>query len=386
MSEVVIVGVGQTPVGEHWEISLRSLAAKAILAARREAGGLQPEAMYVGNFLAASLSHQANLGALLADNTGLNGIEAETVEVAGASGAAALRMAYLAIRSGLVKVALVVGVEKYTDVVGPEAESVVAQMGDSDYEAVHGLTPTSQAGLLMQRYLHDYQAPRTAFAGFSMLAHANAVNNPNAMFRRAITREAYEKADMICDPLNLYDMAPYADGAAALLLADLEHVPAGLPHPLVRITGSSIVTDTLALHDRPDPLAWYAAGFSVERACRQAGILPSDVDLFEYYDAFSIYGALTLEAAGFARRGQGWIMAQDGELNLHGKLPVATLGGLKGRGNPIGATGVYQVIEAVLQLRGQAGKNQIKDARRALVQSLGGPASTAVAHVLETMN
>ena len=386
MSEVVIVGVGQVPVGEHWDTSLRSLAARAILAARHEAGGLQPQSMYIGNMLAASLSRQANLGALLADNVGLAGIEAETVEAAGASGAAALRMAYLAIRSGMVNVAMVVGVEKYTDVVGPAAESVVAQMGDSDYEALHGLTPTAQAGLLMQRYLSDYSAPRAAFAGFPLLAHANAANNPNAMFRRAITKEAYEKADVISDPLNLYDMAPYADGAAAILLADLAHAPADLPHPLVRITGSSIVTDTLALHDRADPLAWYAAGFSVERACRQAGILPSDVDLFEYYDAFSIYAALSLEAAGFARRGQGWMLAQDGEISLHGRLPVATMGGLKGRGNPIGATGVYQAVEAVLQLRGQAGKNQVKDARRALVQALGGPASTAVTHVLESMN
>lgn len=386
MSEVVIVGVGQVPVGEHWDLSLRNLSARAILAAQHEAGGLQPQAMYIGNMLASSLSRQANLGSLLADNVGLVGIEAETVEAAGASGAAALRMAYLAIRSGLVTVAMVVGVEKYTDVVGPQAEAVVAQMGDSDYEAINGLTPTSQAGILMQRYMSDYRVPREAFAGFPLLAHANAVNNPNAMFRRAISMDAYQKADLISDPLNLYDMAPYADGAAAVLLADLEHVPQGLAHPLVRITGSSIVTDTLALHDRPDPLAWYAAGFSVERACRQAGILPTDVDLFEYYDAFSIYAALSLEAAGFARRGQGWTLAQDGELSLHGRLPAATMGGLKGRGNPIGATGVYQVVEAVLQLRGQAGKNQVKDARRALVQSLGGPASTAVSHVLERMN
>jgi len=162
-------------------------------------------------------------------------------------------------------------------------------------------------------------------------------------------------------------------------------VPEGFKHPLVRISGSSVVTDALALHDRQDPLAWLAAGFSVERACRQAGILPADVDLFECFDAYSIYAALSLEAAGFARRGQGWQMARDGQLGLHGTLPIATFGGLKGRGNPGGATGVYQAIEAVLQLRGEAGKNQVTGARLALVQSLGGPASTAVTHVLERM-
>ncbi len=383
MTEVVIAGVGQVPVGEHWEISLRSLAARAILAARHEAGGLAPQAMFIGNMLATTLSHQANLGALLTDNTGLRGIEGTTVEAAGASGGAALRMGYLAVASGMVETALVVGVEKFTDMVGPEVEAAIAQTTDSDYEAMHGVTPTTQAALLMQRYLGDYGVIHQAFAGFSVTAHANAVANPNAMYRKAISAEAYEKAEMVSEPLNLFDVASYADGAAALLLTGLEQVPAGFDHPLVRISGSSIVTDTLALHDRQDLLAWYAAGFSVERACRQAGILPTDVDLFEYYDAYSIYAALSLEAAGFARRGQGWQMALDGGISLSGKVPAATMGGLKGRGNPGGATGVYQAVEAVLQLRGEAGKNQVPEARLALVQCLGGPASTAVTHVLE---
>jgi len=339
--------------------------------------------MFIGNMLATTLSHQANLGALLTDNTGLRGIEGTTVEAAGASGGAALRMGYLAVASGMVDTALVVGVEKFTDMVGPEVEAALAQTTDSDYEAVHGVTPTTQAALLMQRYLCDYGVARQAFAGFSITAHANAVANPNAMYRKAISAEAYEKAEVVCDPLNLFDVAPYADGAAALLLTSLEHVPAGFDHPLVRISGSSIVTDTLALHDRQDLLAWYAAGFSVERACRQAGILPTDVDLFEYFDAYSIYAALSLEAAGFARRGLGWQMAVDGQIGLKGKVPGATMGGLKARGNPGGAAGVYQAVEAVLQLRGEAGKSQVPGARLALVQCLGGPASTAVTHVLE---
>jgi acetyl-CoA C-acetyltransferase len=180
-------------------------------------------------------------------------------------------------------------------------------------------------------------------------------------------------------------MGPYADGAAAVLLTARELAPAGLPHPLVRVSGSSVVIDTLALHDRPDPLAFDAACLSVERACRQAGILPGDVDLFEVCDAFSIYALLSLEAAGFAKRGEGWKLAQEGNLSLTGSLPILTMGGCKARGNPLAAVGLYQAVEAVQQLRGQAGANQVKDARRALIQSLGGPASTAAAHVLERL-
>ena len=383
MVDVVIAGVGQVPVGEHWDQSLREMAARAIQAARDEAGGSLPQAMFIGNMLGTTISHQANLGALLADNSGLRGIEGTTVEAAGASGGAALRAGYLAVASGMVETALVLGVEKLTDKIGPDFDAAISQTIDSDYEAMHGVTPTAQAALLMKRYLCDYGVPHQAFAGFPVTAHANGVGNPNAMYRKAISAEAYEKAEAVIEPLNMFDVAPYADGAAALLLTGQEHVPASFEHPLVRISGSSVVTDTLALHDRQDLLAWYAAGFSVERACRQAGILPTDVDLFEYYDAFSIYAALSLEAAGFAPRGQGWKMALDGQIGLTGKLPVATRGGLKARGNPGGATGVYQAVEAVLQLRGEAGKNQVPGARRALIQALGGPASTAVTHVLE---
>ena len=383
MPDVVITGIGQTPVGENWNLSLANLAAKAILAARKDAGGPVPQAMYIGNMLAATISHQANLGALLAEDLGLTGIEACTVDAAGASGAAALRLAYLAVSAGMIDTALVVGVEKFTDYAGPGEMAGPAQMMDNDYEAAHGVTPTSQAGLLMQRYMHDYHVPHSAFAGFTLNAHANAANNPHAMFRKPLTQEAYDRAEMISDPVSVMDMGAYADGAAAVILTRSDLLPENPAHRPVRITGSSIVTDTLALHDRQDPLAWYAAAFSVERACRQAGILPTDVHLFELFDAFTIYSVLSLEAAGFARRGEGWKLAQDGQIGLRGRLPISTMGGLKGRGNPLGASGVYQVVEAVLQLRGEAGKNQVSGARRALVQSLGGVAATAVTHVLE---
>jgi acetyl-CoA C-acetyltransferase len=383
MTEVFIAGIGQTPVGELWEISLRDLAVKAIVAAREDAGGLKPEAMYVGNMLAPLLSDQAHLGSLISDHAGLKGIEAAVIEAGGASGGAALRQGYVAVASGEVEVALVLGVEKFTDLLGSKVEAALQTATDSDYEAVQGLTPTAQAGLLMRRYMHQYQAPRLAFAGFPVTAHANGATNPLAMFHNLISLEAYEKAGMLSDPLNLFDAAPGADGAAALLITRRELLPKEMLTPPIRISGSSMANDRLALHDRPDPLEWSAVRLSVERACRQAGIRPQDVDLFELFDAYSVFAALSLEAAGFAERGQGWKLAEAGQTGLTGKLPIATFGGLKARGHPGGATGVYQAVEAVLQLRGLAGKNQVSGARRAMVQCLGGPAATAVTHILE---
>ncbi len=390
MAEVVIAGIGQTPVNEHWDKSLRELACLAIQAAQKDAGGLQPQALYVGNMLAPQLSRQAHLGALIADFAGLTGIEAMTVEASGASGAAAARAAYMAVKAEMVDVALVLGIEKYTDQVGGTIEEALATSGDSDYESVQGLAPSSQAALLMRRYLYETGAPRQAFAGFPLIAHANGAGNPNAMFRKAITPEAYQKAGMVSDPLNMFDVAPNADGAVALILTRPQLLPPGYPNVLVRIAGASIATDTLALHDRPDPLDFRAAALSVQKACARAHITPSQVDLFELYDAFSIYAVLSLEAAGFASRGEGWRLGQAGDgvhpLSLEGAMPVSTMGGMKARGNPGGAAGVYQFVEATLQLRGQAGKNQVAGARRALVQALGGPASTAVTHVLETLD
>jgi acetyl-CoA C-acetyltransferase len=385
MTDVVIVGIGQTEVGEHYDISLRDLALMAISEARRDAGGLRPDVMYVSNMLAPSASHQAHLGALLTDYGNLLGIEASTVEAGGASGGAALRLAFMAVASGDVNVALAIGVEKITDQIGPESESSWSLSTDSDYEAVQGLTPNAQAALVMRRYMHKYSLAHEVFGGFPVTAHANAVHNPHAMFRSAITMDTYNKAGLVSDPLNLFDIAPVADGAAAVILTRSDLLPKSTPLGLVRISGSNMTTDRLALHDRNDILAFDAARISVQRACRQAGILPGDVDLFELTDSYSIYAALSLEAAGFAVPGQGWQLASEGKISLQGLLPISTFGGMKARGNPGGAAGMYQAVEAILQLRGQAGDNQVPSAKRALIQSLAGPASTAVTHVLEVL-
>lgn len=390
MSEVVIAGIGQTPVEEHWDKSLRELGLMALEAAVQDSGGLRPQALFVGNMFAPQLSRQAHLGALIADFAGLTGIEAVTIEAGGASGGAALRAAYLAVASGAVDVAMALGVEKFSDVIGAEVDAALATGGDSDYEAVQGLTPTAQAALLMRRYLYEYDVPRQAFAGFPMIAHANGVHNPNAMFRKAISAEVYQQAGVVSDPLNLFDVAPLADGAAAVLLTRADLLPPAFPHRLARIAASSMATDTLALHDRPDPLEFRAVRLSVERACEKARIVPAQVDIFELHDAYSIYAALSLEAAGFAERGQGWKLAQNGAepavVSLRGSLPISVLGGFKARGNPGGAAGVYQAVEAALQLRGEAGENQSPHARRVMIQNLAGPASSAVTHILEVLD
>ncbi len=377
MTEIVIAGIGMTPVGEHWNASLRNLAARAIVAAQKDSGGLKPQALYIGNFLGSMISHQANLGALLTDNSGLSGIESYTVEAAEASGAAAFRMAYLAVSSGYVDVAMALGVEKVTDMTDG-AESALLTGLDFDYESMEGVTPVTQAALLMKRYMYEFGVSHDVFNWLPILAHSNAIHNPNAMFRKALKPEIVQDAEKQTDPLTMFDIAPYADGAAAVIVTRSRLL---LDHPVykpVRILGSSVRVDSLALYDRTDPLHFEAARLSVEQACRQAGILPGDVDLFELDDFTSIYAVLALEAAGFAHMGEGWKFGENGH------TPLLTLGGSKARGNPVGATGMYQICEVVTQLRGQAGAAQVANASLAMTQALGGPASTAITHIFKS--
>lgn len=377
MSDIVIAGIGQVPVGEYWSETLHSLATRAILAARKDAGGILPQALYIGNLLASHISHQANLGGLLPQHCGLNGVEAYTVEAAEASAAGAFHMAYMAISSGYIDTALVVGIEKVTDAVGSDVETAITEITDYDYEGISGVTPTGLAAILMQRYLNETHAPRNAFAEFTLTARENAVHNPNAFFRKAINAKTYEDCEVVCDPMNQLDIAPVADGAAALLLTRADLLPKDFAHPAIKVTGSKISSDALSLHDRQNQLMFTAARQSVQDSCSQAGIVPEDVDFFELTDSYSIYTVLSLEAAGFAKHGEGWKLAGKP------KIPISTLGGWKGRGNPLGAGGAYQLAEAALQLRGEAGKAQLKDPHRAMVQALGGAAATAVTHILE---
>ncbi|MBK8903159.1 MAG: thiolase domain-containing protein [Anaerolineaceae bacterium] len=381
MNDVSIIGLGQTEVKEMWSTSIRHLAWYAIEAALDDAHVSKVDALFVGNMAAGQLSHQLHLGALIADFAGMRGIEAVNVEAADASGGAALRQGILAVKSGLVETALVVGVEKMTDQVGSPVTAVLSSTLDADYEAIHGLTVAGMGALLMRRYMHEYGIGVEDFANFSVNAHANGADNPLAMFRNRIKAERFGSAPPVATPVNLFDAAPSGDGAAAVVITSHERAQDMVPQP-VRIAGSALATDTLALHDRKNMLHLRAAELSAQKAMQAAGVSHNDIDLFELHDSFTVMAALSLEAAGFAAPGEGWQLARDMEIGRNGRIPISTFGGLKARGNPGGATGMYQVVEVARQLRGQAGTNQIAEAKIGMTQNLGGSGATAVTHVL----
>ena len=382
MRQVAIIGIGQTPVDEHWDKSLKELAGEAIFAALHDAGRHTADAMYIGNMLSGILSKQENIGGLISDWIGLPGLEAEKVEAACGSGAAAFRAGLMAVSSEEVDSALVLGVEKMTESLPIETTEALATAADADYESAQGLSFVAINALVMQLYLHTYGWKHTDFAPFSINAHANGLHNPNARLHEAITQKDYNNARMIAEPINLLDASPTGDGAAALLLVPADSLPAGA-HPVVKVVGSASATDTIAIHSRKDPLWLSAAEKSVRKAYDQAGVGPGDIDFFELHDAFSIMSVLSLEACGFAERGQAPRLGMDGQIAIHGSIPITTRGGLKARGHPVGATGVYQIVEAVQQLRGEASPTQVEGARIGMTQNIGGSGATIITHIFK---
>lgn len=382
MRDVSIIGIGQVPIADHWEKSIYVLAVEAMLAAIREAQVDHIDTLYVGNMLSNTLAGQDMLAALLADQAGLRGVEAAKIEAACSSGGAAFHAGYLAVASGAVDFALVCGVEKMTDHPSNEITEGLVSAADADWESAQGDTFVTINACLMQRYLYEYKLKHEDFAPFPINAHRNALHNPYAMLHHEMTFEQYRKARMIADPINLLDCSPTCDGAAAVILAPTALAREFCDQP-VTVRGSAIATDSVALHDRHGMLNLSAVAASAHTAFEQAHVSRADIDLFEVHDAFSITAVASLEACGFAEPGKGIRLGLDGDIRLDGKLPIGTMGGLKARGHPVGATGIYQIVEATLQLRGLAGTNQVKDAAIAMTQNIGGSGSNVVTHILE---
>jgi acetyl-CoA C-acetyltransferase len=378
MRAVSIVGTAQLPVVKQSPLTLRALGATAVQQAMADAGIDRVDALYAGNMLGDELQGQKHLAALIADEAGLRQVEALEARAATASGAAALRLAFLAIASGQANLAVAVGVEKMSE---GSVTSLLARALDAKLEAAGGATMISHSAQLMRAYLARYGLPDDALAPFAVNAHRNARHNPSALFREAVTVAEVMASRVIEAPLRLLDCSPVCDGAAAVVLAPRHEAHTYCDKP-VHILASHVATDRFRLADRSDPLLLQAARHSALAVYERGAIGPESLSLFELHDAFSVMSCLLLEAAGFALPGEGWRLAAEGAIALDGRIPIATFGGLKARGHPVGATGLYQACEIVAQLTGQAGANQFAGARLALMQSVGAAGTTVITHLL----
>ena len=385
MREVAVIGIGMTKFGELWDKSFRDLVAEAGIKAIMDAGieGKDIDAMYIGGMSSGGFVEQEHVAPLAIEVAGLEDfhIPATRVEGACASGGIAMRQGYIAVASGMHDIVLVGGAEKMTDVVGTEATNVLASAADREWEAFFGMTFPGLYALMARYHMHKYGTTQEQLASVAVKNHFNGSMNPNAQFNRKISIDDVLASPMVADPLHLLDCSPITDGAAAAILAPLD-IAKKFTDKIVKILASTQASDTISLHNRKRFDALPAAVHAAKQAYKMAGIEPKDIDVAEVHDCFTIAEIMAIEDLGFFEKGKGGKASEDGLTALDGQIPINTSGGLKAKGHPVGATGVAQVNEIVLQLRGEAGERQVKDAEIGLTHNVGGSGGTAVIHIL----
>ena len=388
MRDVAIIGVGVTKFGELWDASFRDLGIEAGLKAINDANltGSEVDGMFIGNMSSGRFVDQLHIGALIADYTGMasHNIPATRVESAGASGGIAFRQAVMAVASGMHDIVVVGGAEKMTDVSDEATNSILSSATDQQWEATIGATFASLNAMIARRCMHEGIATREEIASVAVNSHAHGALNPNAQFRKAITLDTVLKASPVADPLGMFDCAPISDGAAAVVLCPLESARKYNENP-VKVLASTQASDTLALFQRKDITTFAATASAARRAYATARIEAKDISVAEVHDHFTIEGILALQDLGLFKKGKAGKAVMDGQAAIGGKVAVNTSGGLKACGHPIGATGVAQIVEIARQLRGDADKRQVSNARYGLTQSVGGTGSTVVVNIMEAV-
>jgi len=380
MGRAYIAGVGFTKIAEHWEKSLEQLMAEAGARALEDASLSSVSAIYIGNMLGEILQDQSHLGPIVAERLGLSGVRAFRVEAAEASGAAALYAGMLDVISGRADSVLVIGGEKLSDGLAEEVSSAIATAFRSDYEGFIGAEFYSINALLYSLYQRRYGRSDDV-AMFPVISHQHAEGVPHAQYPFKITIEEVLSSPFISRPLRRLEVSGIGDGGAAVLLVG-ERLAEKMGSPLVELYMAS-ATDYINPFEREDPLIFESLRTAVRNVLEYAKIDRREIGFIELHDATSIMAAISLESAGFADPGRAGAIAARGELDLNGGLPCNTFGGLKARGHPLGATAIYQVAEAYLQLTERAGRNQLDGVECGLAFSLGGIAATAFVTLLK---
>jgi acetyl-CoA C-acetyltransferase len=381
MRDVVVIGAGMTKFGELWGKSIKDIFVEAAMKAIDDAGVDHIDSMYVGAMSPGLFVGQEHLGAVMADYLGVNPIPATHVESACASGGVAFRQAFLEVASGASEIVLAGGVEKMTD--GADVTEVLATAADQEYEVYQGITFPGLYAIIARAHMHEYGTTREQLAAVAVKNHRNGAKNPNAQFRSEVTAEQVMNSTMVADPLRLLDCSPVSDGGAAVIVASMEVAKKLKKNPL-RVIASAQASDSIALHSRKSITTLGSVVKAAEKAYKMGGIKPSDVDLVEVHDCFTIAEIVATEDLGFFEKGKGGQAAADGQTSIECNLiPVNTSGGLKSKGHPVGATGIAQIIELYEQLNGKAGARQVPNPHIGMAQNMGGSGASCVIHILE---
>jgi len=389
MTDVAVIGVGQTRYGMFPERTLKDLFHEAARDALADAEkGLDPKDVdeaFVGT-LSTGGAQLGNFAPLMMEAAGMIGAAARHVENACASSGFAMRDAVAAIASGRARIAVAAGIEKMSDLPRERNRLWLGISGDVEWERLAGTNFAGIYAMMARRHMHEYGTTKQQISLAAVKNRNNAVKNPKAQFRSPLTIEQAMKAPNLAAPLAISDACGITDGASVVILcrADIARDFTDAP---VMVAGTGAASDYVAVHDRPSMTRLEAASRAAEQAYRMAGIGPDDVDFAEVHDCFAIAELLAYEDLGFCQRGGAGRLVEDGVTQLGGAKPVNASGGLIGKGHPIGATGTGQIYEVVNQLRGRAkdAERQIRDARYGLTHNVGGSGASVAVHVLKAV-
>ncbi len=388
MDRVFVVGVGMTKIGRFYEKHAKELFAEALWKAIDDAGGVKPQAIVVGNMTSSVLMQQDSLGALVADYAGFRGVPAFKVEAACGSGGVALYTGFALVKSGVADVVAVGGVEKLTEANTETVTRALAQAADADYEVFYGVTFTGLNAMISRLYMNTFNYTDEDLSLWPLKMHEYGSYNPYAQLPRKTTLEEILNSPLIADPIRLFHAAPIGDGAAVVLLVRGEEKAREVGKitgrdTLVELSTVSVATDSVDMSTRRDLLTMESTVLASRSALAKTGLTIKDIDYVELHDAFHITAYASLEDLGFAPKGMAVKLFKEGKFQKGDKPEVNFSGGLKARGHPVGATGVYQAAEAVMQLRGDFPGFKASSPETALIHNIGGVSTIAAVAVFK---
>jgi acetyl-CoA C-acetyltransferase len=384
MRPVAVVGIGKTAFGAFPGRDLRSLAVEAVENSLTDANiqASAVQAFYLGNFAGPSFTGQNHLAPYIGASAGFQGIPCTRIEAACASSGSAFFHAWQSVAAGIYDIAVVGGVEKMTSQSTPRVTEILAGAGDMSGEGGAGATFPALFAMIARRHMHDFGTTREQLAAVSVKNHANGAKNPLAHMRKVITLEQALAGKPVAEPLTVYDCSLISDGAAAVVIVPAEYA-ARYTSRFARVRAVAQTSDYVALDNKADITVFPSVKLAGEQAYAMAGIGPKDIEVAELHDCFTIAEIVASEDLGFIEKGEGGPFAAAGCTAIGGRLPINTSGGLKSKGHPVGATGVGQICDIVMQLRGDAGERQVARHRIGLTQNLGGSGATCVVTILE---
>jgi acetyl-CoA C-acetyltransferase len=371
MSRVGVIGIGHGRFGRRSDATVQELAFEAFRSALADAG-IDREAIDASVIGAVPEYHkQRSVAGVVQEYLGLDPKPTWLTEVACASGSAAIRTAWMAIRSGLHRVVAVIGCQKMTELSTAEILALMGRVGEVQWESIFGTTFPSYYAMFANRHMHEFGTTREQLLAVAVKNHHYGAKNPNALFRKEITVEKALASDPVASPLCVYDCCANADGAACVILAD-EEPAAEHGDPVVWLDGVGCATASMSVLRRPHLVGLPSAQDAANQAYEMAGVSAQDVEVAEVHDCFTIAEIMAYEDLGFCAKGEGGSFIEEKRSYIGGDVAVNVDGGLKAKGHPIGATGVSMAYEIVSQLRGDAGDRQVPDAAVGLTHNVGG--------------